>query len=69
MKYFVNKKVLFMYVWMFRNKKYVFIDFYLYFNIICSFVDLKKKKRNCEVLYVVKCVLNYVVCFLFSFFI
>lgn len=25
-------------------KKYVFIDFYLYFNIIFSFVDLKKKK-------------------------
>lgn len=46
-------------------KKYVFTDFYLHPNIILSLADLKKK-RNCEVLYAVKCVLNHVVCSLFS---
>lgn len=45
MKYFVNKKVLFMYAWTSRNKKYVFTDFYLHPNIIPSLADLKKKKE------------------------
>lgn len=44
MKYFVNKKVLFMYAWTSRNKKYVFTDFYLHPNIIRSLADLKKKE-------------------------
>lgn len=44
MKYFVNKKVLFMYAWTSRNKKYVFTDFYLHPNIILSLADLKKKE-------------------------
>lgn len=45
MKYFVNKKVLFMYARTSRNKKYVFTDFYLHPNIILSLADLKKKKE------------------------
>lgn len=46
MKYFVNKKVLFMYAWRSRNKKYVFTDFYLHPNILVirSLADLKKKE-------------------------